>query len=255
MRLGGLYALERLGQLAPDHRQTIVDVICAYLRMPYKLPTELLPQNLSSLRGVTLALIGRKADNQRRQELQVRSAAERILSTHLRDSRYPDQRETPPADDRFWEGMRIDLHDATLTHPDFALLHATEAVFARAAFTSEVWFDGATIIDFPSFYGAAFSGNASFSCATFLSEARFEYATFSGDVSFFGSTFTAGARFDGVNFYGETRFDDATFTKDASFTGARARLVTPDGAPKVHVWPRGWDVQPAADGWGYFSKT
>ncbi|MEV4250934.1 hypothetical protein AB0J63_47045 [Streptosporangium canum] len=36
VRLGGLYALERLAQDNPGHRQTIVNVICAYLRMPYR---------------------------------------------------------------------------------------------------------------------------------------------------------------------------------------------------------------------------
>ena len=35
VRLGGLYALERLAQDNPAHRQTIVNVICAYLRMPF----------------------------------------------------------------------------------------------------------------------------------------------------------------------------------------------------------------------------
>ncbi|MEU4550168.1 hypothetical protein [Nonomuraea dietziae] len=35
VRLGGLHALERLAQDTPALRQTIVDVICAYLRMPY----------------------------------------------------------------------------------------------------------------------------------------------------------------------------------------------------------------------------
>ena len=35
VRLGGLYALERLAQDNPPHRQTIVNVICAYLRMPF----------------------------------------------------------------------------------------------------------------------------------------------------------------------------------------------------------------------------
>jgi len=35
VRLGGLYALERLGQDNPSQRQTIVNVICAYLRMPF----------------------------------------------------------------------------------------------------------------------------------------------------------------------------------------------------------------------------
>jgi hypothetical protein len=35
VRLAGLYALERLAQDTPELRQTIVDVICSYLRMPY----------------------------------------------------------------------------------------------------------------------------------------------------------------------------------------------------------------------------
>ncbi|GII87686.1 hypothetical protein Ssi03_56760 [Sphaerisporangium siamense] len=38
VRLAGLYALERLGQDNPEHRQTIVNLICAYLRMPYTPP-------------------------------------------------------------------------------------------------------------------------------------------------------------------------------------------------------------------------
>jgi hypothetical protein len=35
VRLGGLYSLERVAQDNPAHRQTIVNVICAYLRMPF----------------------------------------------------------------------------------------------------------------------------------------------------------------------------------------------------------------------------
>ncbi len=40
VRLAGLYALERLAQDNPGHRQTIIDVICAYLRMPCTLPAD-----------------------------------------------------------------------------------------------------------------------------------------------------------------------------------------------------------------------
>jgi hypothetical protein len=35
VRLAGMYALERLAQSTPEQRQTIVNVLCAYLRMPY----------------------------------------------------------------------------------------------------------------------------------------------------------------------------------------------------------------------------
>jgi hypothetical protein len=39
VRLAGLYALERLAHNNPGQRQSIVNVICAYLRMPYKPPS------------------------------------------------------------------------------------------------------------------------------------------------------------------------------------------------------------------------
>jgi hypothetical protein len=38
VRLGALHSLERLAQNNPDYRQTVVDVFCAYLRMPYAPP-------------------------------------------------------------------------------------------------------------------------------------------------------------------------------------------------------------------------
>jgi hypothetical protein len=38
VRLGALYSLVRLAQDNPEHRQTVVDVFCAYLRMPYTPP-------------------------------------------------------------------------------------------------------------------------------------------------------------------------------------------------------------------------
>jgi hypothetical protein len=38
VRLAGLYALERLAQDNPGHRQTIVDIMCGYLRMPFTPP-------------------------------------------------------------------------------------------------------------------------------------------------------------------------------------------------------------------------
>lgn len=38
VRLAGLYALERLAHNNPGQRQSIVNVICAYLRMPFTPP-------------------------------------------------------------------------------------------------------------------------------------------------------------------------------------------------------------------------
>ncbi|MFF4393667.1 pentapeptide repeat-containing protein [Streptomyces sp. NPDC001552] len=169
VRLGGLYALERLGQAVDDHRQTIVDVICAYLRMPCTSPAvprpsrrRGVPRAVSHSLQTARALIRGKADSQRRQELQVRETAQAILTAHLRDARPPDQRETTPADDQFWEGMRIDLSHATLTECDFGNCHVAEAKFAQAAFTGDAQFGGATFTGLAWFGGATFTSNAQF---------------------------------------------------------------------------------------------
>jgi hypothetical protein len=45
VRLGALYSLEHLGQDNPVRRETVVDVLCAYLRMPYAPPAEAHPDN------------------------------------------------------------------------------------------------------------------------------------------------------------------------------------------------------------------
>jgi hypothetical protein len=68
VRLGGLHALERLAQNNLDQRQTIVDVICAYLRMPYTPPDD---QTLDEDASEDT----HRRYEERRQELQVRLTA------------------------------------------------------------------------------------------------------------------------------------------------------------------------------------
>ncbi|MFI6096404.1 pentapeptide repeat-containing protein [Lentzea sp. NPDC051213] len=50
VRLAGLYALERLGVANAEQRQTIVNVICAYLRMPYETDREEAQVRVTALR-------------------------------------------------------------------------------------------------------------------------------------------------------------------------------------------------------------
>ncbi|MFE0154701.1 hypothetical protein ACFWY5_46730 [Nonomuraea sp. NPDC059007] len=60
VRLAGLYALEQLAQNNPGLRQTVVDVFCAYLRMPYALPEEL--DRGEQIRGAPPAAPGPEAE-------------------------------------------------------------------------------------------------------------------------------------------------------------------------------------------------
>lgn len=107
VRLAGLYALERLAHSTAEHRQSIVNVICAYLRMPYQPPPECPLTRSGGYRDPIprrrrhRALTHRPPEppppvprhQQAQEERQVRLAAQEILTRNLR---------FPPVDRRRW---------------------------------------------------------------------------------------------------------------------------------------------------------
>lgn len=113
VRLGGLHAPERLAHNNPAQRQTIVDVICAYLRMPFTPPDDQAPGE-GTPKGVY------RRYEQQRQELQVRLTAQHILSAHL----------WPKTKAAFW-GNDIDLNltGAHLHQLDLVDCHIRRAPF------------------------------------------------------------------------------------------------------------------------------
>jgi hypothetical protein len=234
VRLAGLYALERLAQNTPGQRQTIVNVICAYLRMPFTPPGDRQPP---PARGATRRYGTMPGHPRRpaptpmaavdlREELQVRLTAQRILSDHLTipEGINPASIEAAglAADPAlpFWPGIHLDLTAATLV--DFTLnrARAAEAVFIDATFTGLALFEDATFTGGARFSGAIFTGGAWFNGATFTGGAWFSRATFTGDARFGGATFTDLADFDGATFTSDAWFNVATFTSDAWFSGA-----------------------------------
>ncbi|MER5424405.1 pentapeptide repeat-containing protein [Streptosporangium roseum] len=249
VRLGGLYALERLAQDNPGHRQTIVNVICAYLRMPYT-PPEPAPAPSpegdrktavrAARRRYQAARSGitsppepapRQESDDREGELQVRLTAQRILAAHLRDDRPADQRSALPAAPAFWEGMSLDLTGATLIGFDLTSGHATDVGFNRAVFCEDAVFRGATFTGAARFYEATFRGIAWFDKATFTEggdfervifceHAGFDKATFAEVARFGEATFTREAGFRTATFGNIARFEKAAFTEDAWFIGA-----------------------------------
>jgi len=225
VRSGGLYALERLAQNNPAHRQAIVNVICAYLRMPFS-PTaaasKLEPEADEGKRepdtdGETgTAGIG----GTWRQERWVRLTAQRILAEHLRDDRPKDHQSTHPPSSRFWNNICLDLTGATLI--DFNLVDGimADANFHRAAFVGDASFSGAAFTGDASFSGAAFTGDASFSGAAFSRGASFREAAFRGNGLFGGAAFSRGAGFRRAAFGGVAGFHKVTFADDAWFDKA-----------------------------------
>jgi hypothetical protein len=173
VRLAGLYALERLAQDTPEHRQPIVEVICAYLRMPYTVPAERdasaeseAPQDQAE------SATDKKPDTgyDPHEERQVRLAAQSILARHLR----------PDEDSKFWRDIDIDLSGAVLIDFDFKRCSVRDADFTATTFTGHVGFDEATFSDVARFDEATFSGFVWFNGATFGRDAWFDGATLDG---------------------------------------------------------------------------
>jgi uncharacterized protein YjbI with pentapeptide repeats len=215
VRLGGLHALERVAQNNSAQRQTVVDVICAYLRMPYVLPDDKPPGEDAPAQAHTWY-------EQRRQELQVRLTAQRILAAHLRFD----------VENTFWPDIDLDLTEAYLHRLNLNRCHIRNAQFDGARFSGEAGFDGAQFSGNAGFDGAQFSGKAGFDGAQFSGKAGFDGAQFSGKAGFDGARFSgdAGFRraqffedagFGGAQFSGDARFREAQFSGDAGFSGAQ----------------------------------
>lgn len=227
VRLAGLYALERLAQVDKQYRQTIVNVICSYLRMPYAPPEQA---------GDHVGDVAERG---------VRVAAQRVLASHLK----------PSDEELFWPDTDLDLAGATLI--DFTLSgcrlraasferahfagdmslsgtqFAGEVKFGNARFVSRradlrgVWFAGRA-----DFTGAGFAGDVEFVGSKFAAPALFGKAVFAGTADFTQVAFTMPAHFRAVMFVGraefagawfagDTDFSSAAFSKDALFNGVR----------------------------------
>ena len=224
VRLGGLYALERLAQANISQRPTVVNVLCAYLRMPYQPPESALATRrvespvLHSQGGDSVGVVDEGVDRdaaesgQRTQELQVRLTAQRILTDHLRPG--PDS-QRPPA--TFWSDSGINLTGAVLIDFDMEACQPGAALFENATFFGEPRFANVTFTGDAQFIGANFTEFVDFGKATFARSARFNHTSFARHVQFAGATFTQGARFDWVTFTGGAWFGQATFAQTAWF--------------------------------------
>ncbi|WP_433440255.1 pentapeptide repeat-containing protein [Nonomuraea sp. CA-141351] len=240
VRLAGLYALERLAEDNPGHRQTIVNLICAYLRMPYTPPPlgDSERARKAALRetrhryhaarntrrnpaGTTAGPATDRVETDLEGERHVRLTAQQILTNRLRDERPADRRcDTPPADPYFWQDMIINLSGATLIDFTFIQGHTAGANFEGATFLGETWFSDTTFHTYATFDKAMFSEMVYFDEVSFSGRANFKGATFAGEADFDEATFSEVAHFDGATFAGETGFNETTFLDEAYFDEA-----------------------------------
>ncbi len=204
VRLGGVHALAGLADDAPNQslRQTCIDVLCAYLQLPYT-PDPGGDPAYQEEHHRYLAL--RK----------VRHTILRLIGNHYR---------LPAGAYRSWQGCDLDLSGVTVDcdmNFSGAVFSGAKAIFSRARFSDgHVYFANATFAGGEVYFiGCAFSS----------SSVSFEGALFSGGTTFFG-----GARFSG----GEVDFTRAMFSSgnvhfNAVFSGGKVNFSEATGkAPR-----------------------
>ncbi|MGC4815079.1 pentapeptide repeat-containing protein [Micromonospora sp. DT228] len=226
VRLGGMYALERVAQTDPAQRQTVVDVICAYLRMPFDPVTHSgLPRRQRiprASRGATHQTSG----GDQRQELQVRQAAQRILAAHL-----PGGVGRSGAELHLWTEVRLNLSGAVLVDLVLDGVRLRDAAFVGATFVGSADFSRATFRGDVSFRGATFEAEVTFEDAVFENDSDFVDASFNKEVDFTRSKFMANASFRLAKFHGPARFREAEMAQ-ATFDNARFAAPAQFGAAK-----------------------
>jgi uncharacterized protein YjbI with pentapeptide repeats len=201
IRLAGVYSMARLGDDWPEERQTCLDVLCAYLRMPYD-PD--LPKG--------------DPDN-RAGEAQVRRSVQRVIASRMR-----------PGGRQSWSAYDVDLRGAVLQDANFFGCHFEghawfgEATFLgvgcwfeHARFHNTTWFSGATFKAPAVFDRATFLGDLSFQDAVFGSDAQLRHLTVTGSAEFAGTLFQANSDFYGSTFHGDARFSGAAFEELCQF--------------------------------------
>ena len=172
VRLAGVHAMAGLADDWEESRQTCIDVLCAYLRMPYESdPGDAAP---------AAERLGFRASRE------VRHTAIRVITAHLHEDAVPS-----------WQGLDFDFTGVVFDGGNFsrAVFSGGSVSFADAVFSGgEVYFAGAVFSGGEVyFHDAEFSGGS----------VSFVGAVFSG-----GSVYFAQARFSG----GRVNFHDAEFS-------------------------------------------
>jgi hypothetical protein len=237
VRLAGLYALERLAQANPEHRQTVVDVICAYLRMPFEPPPRpaLSHRRRKGTEPTTSTAHGGPSPEE---ELLVRDAAQQIITDHVftfeLDTTWP--RTSSPSAPSFWPGLELKLAGAVLV--DFEL----QGKVARADFT------GARFVEGANFAHAEFDDDVFFANAQFEEGGGHFYGAWFGYRAVFSGTDFGPdeAVFNAATFAGMTFFHGARFGGGVSFRGSRALIEFDTNWGSVREWPSGWAERPIA---------
>jgi hypothetical protein len=228
VRMAALYALERLANADPAHQQTVVDLLCAYLRM-----------RSVEAHGASLEIVENGPDGiSRGQESEVRRAAQEILARNLRYD-YDDVDHHLESDrvevivqvlgvlpGKAWRRFLAHLSNASLEKRIRRSLQIDHRLPPRWP-DMRVRLNGASLenIDLRRVSVASFEARR----AIFLGRADFESMTARSPLILAGSRFSGAVTFDNCDFTPGISTSQCVFESTVSFRGARFNKILPFG--------------------------
>lgn len=218
VRLGALYALERLAHDSPNDRDTIYDVICAYIRHHSIQRDEYQRPVLDDVEGLIVPVDGRAVD--------YRAALDIVLrEREPREYEVPQLRDLTGAvvNDRTIVRTpltEMDLSGATLTHVTFEECSLDRVNF-HGADLEKVEFDDTLLGPAVTFDEATLS-DVTFQLGTSLERVRFRNGARLTNVKFVATSLTR------VDFMYNVTLTDVHFTKETSLTDVMFFAVLTD---------------------------
>jgi hypothetical protein len=185
VRVGALHALAGLARTHPDYTQTVLDVLCSYLRRPFLHPR---------YRNADSPDWSQHEANVAERKLQVRLTAQRLIADLL-----------PGADDSDAPAYDLDLTQASLEYFDLSRRRIGTLVLRYAHLRSSNNFSGCQILG-PAWFTGTTTGPGRLAGLFRCTDAVFHDRAWFPGVEFHGP-----AHFDRTRFTGPTRFADSTF--------------------------------------------
>lgn len=192
--------LEKLKKKAKKEAQTIINILCKYIRT---MPGECTEEALKDIGAL---------DTTDQDKLKSESEVRRLIFSEISDRSSKITIKNGETSPGVWSEFNFDFTRAPIFYP-LNNLKIEKGVFTSAKFYTNADFRGTTFIRDAAFKGVQFSQEANFNGATFKEAADFSAqnntkTTFGEKATFNGVQFVQGANFN------EVTFNEVTFNKE-----------------------------------------
>ena len=202
--------LEKLKKKAEKEAQTIINILCKYIRT---MPGEYTEEDLKDIDTLNTT---------EQDKLKNESEVRRLIFSEISDRSSEvtienDKIFTTPG---VWSNFDFDFSRAPIFYP-LNNLTIEQGNFSGAKVYIDANFIGVTFTGIVDFTKARFTHDANFSEAAFTRSANFSKAVFIRSANFSGARFTRRVNFSGARFDYTTIFSGAAFTRRVNFSEAR----------------------------------